>query len=260
MMDKKLRVGLKLYSVNIDNYLAPALGLARRGVMDYLELYIVPGSSVTLPEWRKMPLPVVIHAPHLHHGVNFADASKRGFNRMVFSEVRRFADALNSDCIICHGGTGGTAEEAVTQLSALGDARIVLENKPVLQHPQVIPGHPDWHCRGAAFEEFAAMVAELKCGVCHDLTHTVCSSATLKRDWRAELRRFESLKPRVHHLSDMISCLDELDTHEALGRGVLDLDEVLAPLPEHARLTLETPKRHADSLADFEAEVRMLRQ
>ena len=259
IMVKTLQIGLKLYSVNIGNYLACALALARRGVMDYLELYVVPGSLETLDAWRNVPLPAVIHAPHLHHGVNFADASRRDGNRRIFDEVRNFADVLRADCIICHGGTGGTPEETVAQLGALRDGRIVLENKPHLQHPHVIPDHPEWRCRGASFEEFSAMVQAIGCGVCHDLTHTICSSASLGRDWRTEIARFESLHPRVHHLSDMISLRDELDTHEALGQGVLELDKVLEPVPERARITLETPKRYPDSLADFEAEVRLLR-
>lgn len=258
-MGKNLQIGLKLYSTNVAIYLPGALALARRGVMDYLELYIVPGSLETLGAWRQMPLPAVIHAPHLHHGVNFADVSRRESNGRVFAEVRAFADALRADCIICHGGTGGTPRETVGQIKALADDRIVLENKPHLQHPHVIPDHPEWRCRGASFEEFSAMVRAIGCGVCHDLTHTICSSASLGRDWRAELVRFESLRPRVHHLSDMVSLRDELDTHEALGQGVLELDKVLAVVPDGARITLETPKRYPDSLADFEEEARLCR-
>lgn len=258
-MGKTLQIGLKLYSTNTANYLPEALALARRGVPDYLELYIVPGSLATLDAWRAVPLPVVIHAPHLRHGVNFADASRRESNRRVFAEVQAFADALHADCIICHGGTGGMPEETVAQIKALRDDRVVLENKPHLQHPEIIPDHPEWRCRGASFEEFSAMVRAIGCGVCHDLTHTVCAAASLKRDWRAELVRFESLKPKVHHLSDMVSLLDELDTHEALGQGVLELDKVLAVVPDGARITLETPKRHPDSLADFEEEARLCR-
>ena len=64
---------------------------------------------------------------------------------------------------------------------------------------------------------------------------------------------------RFHHLSDMVSLRDELDTHEALGQGVLELDKVLAVVPDGARITLETPKRYPDSLADFEAETRLCR-
>ena len=258
-MEKTRKIGLKLYSTNIANYLPCALALARHGVMDYLELYLVPGSLETLDAWRAVPLPVVIHAPHLHHGVNFADASRREVNRRIFGEVRQFADALHADCIICHGGTGGTPEETVSQIAALRDERIVLENKPHLQHPEVIPDHPEWRCRGASFEEFSAMVRAIGCGVCHDLTHTICSSASLGRDWKRELVRFESLGPRVHHLSDMVSLRDELDTHEALGQGVLELDKVLAVVPDGARITLETPKHYPDSLADFEEEVRLCR-
>jgi len=259
-MEKSLQIGLKLYSTNVADYLPCALELARRGVMDYLELYVVPGSLATLDAWRTVPLPAVIHAPHLHHGVNFADRTRRDSNRRIFDEVRQFADMLRADCIICHGGTGGTPEEVCTQIGALRDDRIVLENKPHLQHPEVIPDHPEWRCRGASFEEFSAMVTAIGCGVCHDLTHTICASASLRRDWRTELARFERLKPRVHHLSDMISMRDELDTHEGLGQGVLDLEQVLAAVPENARITLETPKRYPDSLADFEQEVQLLRR
>ncbi len=252
------RIGLKLYSINTASYLPAALELAGRNGFDYLELYVVPGSLETAAAWKAVPLPVVIHAPHLHHGMNFADEERRQANRERFDEVRRFADRLSADCIICHGGTGGSPDEVIRQIGALHDSRIVLENKPVLQHPQLIPDHPGWRCRGAAFEEFRMMVDALGVGVCHDLTHTICAAATLHRDWREELRKFESLNPEIHHLADMISYRDELDTHEGLGKGVINLREVLAILPKGARLTLETPKSQPDRLDDFEAEVRML--
>lgn len=254
----KWRIGLKLYSTNTESRLPAALELARRKAFDYLELYVVPGSRATAAAWKKIPLPVVIHAPHLHHGMNFADAARRESNRQNFEEVRYFADLLGADCIICHGGTGGTPEEVIRQIGALHDGRIALENKPVLQHPQLIADHSDWRCRGADFAEFKRMVEALRVNVCHDLVHTICAAATLRRDWHEEIRRFEALNPTIHHLADMVSERDELDTHEGLGRGVLDFREVLAVVPEGARITLETPKSQPDRLDDFVAEVRLL--
>ena len=165
---------------------------------------------------------------------------------------------MDSSIIICHGGTGGSPAETIHQLTALQDTRIVLENKPYWQHPDFMP-EGDRRCRGAEWEEFATIQNALQIKSCHDVTHTVCMANTLKLDPLQEIRRFEALQPVIHHLSDLITADDELDSHTALGAGQLDWQKILQLINPDTMLTLETPKISAEHLDDFANEVRMLR-
>lgn len=254
-----MKIGLKVWACNPIAHRDAAIQLAEQGLCDFAEIYVVPGMLDKIRLWQSFPNEKVIHAPHLGHHFNLADAELRESNRAVFSEVQQFADQLQSNIIICHGGTGGTPEESVRQLSGFNDPRIVLENKPFWQHPDYMP-HGDRHCRGAVFEEFVSMVNALNVRICHDVAHTVCMANSLQLDPISEIRRFESLAPVIHHLSDLASADDQLDTHEALGQGELDWITILKNIDQSTRLTLETPKRSASDLDDFAQEVRLIRQ
>ncbi len=253
-----MQIGLKFWSTNSEPHRQAAIALAERGIYDFLEIYVVPGSLDRLECWREVPIPKVIHAPHLVHHFNFADARLAESNRRVFGEVQRYADELGAELIVCHGGTGGTPAETVRQLRALHESRILLENKPFWQHPDLMPAG-DRHCRGAVFEEFVRMVNELNVRTCHDVTHTVCMANSLKLDpWR-EIARFETTRPVLHHLSDLTTANDELDMHDGIGEGELDWEHALRLIAPDARLTLETPKHSPDNLDDFASEVRLIR-
>jgi len=220
---------------------------------------VVPGSLELSSRWKDFPGRKVIHAPHLAHNFNLADKSLSASNRKIFCEVQNYADSLSSDTIICHGGTGGNVEESIRQLAQLHDERIILENKPFWQHPEQYPDGEDLHCRGAVFEEFKYMLDTLKLRCCHDLAHTVCMSNSLKLDWEQEIKRFETLRPKIHHLSDLQQADDELDMHTALGSGELDWRRALELIAPDSWVTLETPKRSPDNLDDFAFEVRMIK-
>ena len=258
-MINPIKIGLKVWATNPIAHRDAAIKLAQNDLCDFVEIYVVPGALETIERWKSFPLEKVIHAPHLAHHFNLADAALRESNRAIFREVQQFADELSSSIIICHGGTGGTPEESVRQLADFNDPRIVLENKPFWQHPDFMPDG-DQHCRGAVFEEFYRMTQALNVRTCHDAAHTVCMANSLKLDWQRELARFESLHPVIHHLSDLTSADDELDSHTGLGQGALDWKAIIENLPCCTRLTLETPKISQAHLDDFAAEVKMIRQ
>ena len=253
-----MQIGLKIWSVNPVEHRHAAEKLAAESLCDYVEIYIVPGTLDYIRRWQDLPLPKVIHAPHLAHDFNLADHTLRQQNLKIFDEVRCWADTLSSNIIICHGGTGGTPAEAVNQLANFHDQRIVLENKPFWQHPEQYPQGTDLHCRGAVFEEFAMMQSQLSCGFCHDLAHTVCMANALQLDWPTEIRRFETLNPQIYHISDLAAADDQLDMHTALGSGALDWQQALSLIRPDAMLTLETPKISNKHLDDFASEVKMI--
>ena len=102
------RIGLKLWSINTDFYLKEAERLYDKGVYDYIELYIVPETTETLPAWKGVKnIPFIIHNPHFMHGFNLAKAEKKGRNKEIYDQTKRFADELNARYIIFHGGIDG---------------------------------------------------------------------------------------------------------------------------------------------------------
>lgn len=251
-----------MWSANAEVQARAGLELLEAGVCDFFELYVVPGTLSQLPRWLPYRLwPVVIHAPHFRHGFNLADAGRERLNRAIFADVCVYAEALQGRSIICHPGTGGTVAETVRQVLALGDERIILENKPLLQMPEAIAefGEAVRYCRGALFEEFAGLLAATGRGCCFDVVHSMCTANALQLEPYAYAARFEALRPVLYHLTDMPSLADTLDAHIGLGEGELDVARVLRLLPDDAWITLETPKRHADHLDDFRQEALWLR-
>lgn len=256
-----MQLGLKVWSTNPAAHRRAAIELAEQNLCQYIEIYTVPGSGeTTIPFWKEIPLPKILHAPHFNHRFNFADAGIAADNARTFAEVQRFADELDARWIICHCGTGGTPEETIRQIAALHDERIILENKTFQQNPTLFPGcTSDLHCRGAVFEEFSAIQKALRCHTCHDLAHTVCMANSLHLDCDAEIRKFESLHPVIHHLSDLTTADDQFDNHEGIGQGKLDWVHLLKMIPGDAWLTLETPKSSNENLDSFVSEIKLIR-
>ena len=120
------KLGLKLWSVNTDYYYEEAKRLYKEGVFDYLELYIVPNTLDTLSKWKELEIPFIIHAPHFAHGSNLALKEKFKSNLEIYRQVKQFADELNSEYIIFHGGMEGDINETANQLASFNDKRIRL--------------------------------------------------------------------------------------------------------------------------------------
>ena len=89
------QIGLKLWSVNTGESQREARRLYDAGVYDYLELYAVPGSADTLPGWKSLQIPSIIHAAHFKHGFNLAKVDCASANRRIYDEMRRMNDTGN---------------------------------------------------------------------------------------------------------------------------------------------------------------------
>ena len=124
------KVGLKLWSTNTGVYAAEAERLHAAGECDYLELFVEPGSSGTLSCWRRLHddcgIPFVIHNAHAARGFNLASAAAEARNLEIYAETRAFADGLEAEHVIFHGGIDGSVEETVRQLKALGEPRALV--------------------------------------------------------------------------------------------------------------------------------------
>ncbi len=244
-----MKIGLKLWSQNIDHYLHEAARLYEKGTFHYIELYAAPGTTNLIPHWAALGIPFTVHCAHSAHGFNLADPEKAAENLRHFGEAQAFADALNADFIIVHGGIGHGEDEVARQLSALDDPRVLIENKPYLPIPTMSQAPS---CRGYAKSEIKNLMKKANVGFCLDFVHGVCAANSQKVDIYEYIQDLMTLNPSMYHLSNMLDATSELDSHIHLKRGVLKLPKIIASLPQGSKVTLETEKNSSTSLADFE--------
>lgn len=248
-------IGLKLWSVNCGAWRSEALRLYEQGRYDYLEIYAVPGTSDTIPLWKELRIPVVIHAAHFKHGFNLALAERVSENRRVYDEMRRFADELEARYIIFHGGTFGRIEETARQLAMLGESRALIENKPAITRND----GQFLECRGSTPAEIRAVMEAAGCGFCLDIPHALCAANYHGFSQDAMLREFCAFRPAMYHLADMMDITQLIDDHTLLGRGALDFSRFIPSiLPPGAMVTIETNRSRQDSLEEFEDELQMV--
>ncbi|OGL47549.1 MAG: hypothetical protein A2W05_03300 [Candidatus Schekmanbacteria bacterium RBG_16_38_10] len=248
-----MKIGLKLYSTNV-GLIPEALELKKRELLEYIELYVIPGSyETTIDKWRSLDIPYVIHAPHSYHGINFAQADKWETNSKNIYEAQRFADSLCSDIIIVHGGNNGKFDETLRQLGLLKEKRIVLENKPKT-------GILGEQCVGwSPLEFWSAIDSGIIHGTVLDFGHASCAAASMRVDVRGVIQGFMEFNPKIYHLADG-DVLSEKDMHLNLGKGNFNLAEFIAVIPPDAYLTLETPRKPSSDLKDFVEDVHFLRR
>jgi deoxyribonuclease-4 len=249
------KVGLKLFSTNTDFYFEDAKRLFEQQLFDYIELYIVPGTLECLKKWRQSAIPFIIHAAHSVHGFNLADESKESSNRLVYKEVKAFADALDARFIIFHGGIDGSIEETARQLKDFDEPRALIENKPM--RPLTIATQAK-ECRGFDAVEIKYVMDETKCGFCLDFGHAICAANALKQEPYSYAKAFCSLNPKVYHLSDILDMSSVYDTHLHLGKGVLNIPRLLTQVPRESYLTIETEKTYSNTLNDFVEDIKWL--
>lgn len=245
------RTGMKLWSTNAASCGLAAQRLFESGVYDYMELYVVPGSTDTLSMWKALGIPTVIHAAHFKHGFNLARAEQAENNRRIYDDVRRFADELEADYIIFHGGTFGCINETVRQLSELGDARALIENKPAITYNE----GRTLECRGSTVTEIRQVLENCGCGFCLDIPHALCSANYHGRPQDEVLCEFRALNPAMYHLADMMDVTQYVDDHTPLGQGTLEMHRFIPSiLTPGSMVTIETNRRSHDSLAEAAAE------
>ncbi len=244
-----MNIGLKLWSTNLEYYAKEALRLYEQGYCSYVELYAVPGTfDETAVAWKNLNIPYTLHCPHFAHGFNLGKTKQRDNNRKEFDEVRKFADLLNVDNIIIHGGIDGEAEETAKQLKDLNEPRALIENKPYKAVPVIAPGKT---CVGYSPEQIELIKGVSGCGFCLDFNHAICAANSFKLDYIDYLKDFMKLKPDMFHLSDLPDEKTEYDGHFHLGEGQIDLKSLAQFMKKDSKVSLETAKNSRTSLEDF---------
>lgn len=248
-----MRLGLKLWSNNTENYLKEAQRLYKQGWFDYIELYIIPDSLDIIKSWEKLDIPFTLHATHLVHGVNLAQRELESDNLRIFKQVKVFLNALNAEYVVVHSGTNGNIEETVRQLKKINLEKLLIENKPY-----IAPLKPEWFCRGATIEEISFVMKEINCGFCLDVGHALCSANSMKIDNYEYLEQFQKLNPTCYHLSD--NFIDsELDKHLHLGQGNYDFKKIFDIMDSEKNVAIETNKDSKENLDDFIEDVKWIK-
>ncbi len=242
------KLGLKLWSINVDNYLNEAEKLYNQGIYDYIELYVVPESTDTLKKWKKLNIPFIIHNSHFAQGFNLAKQEKMERNKEIYEQTRLFADELNAEYIIFHGGIDGNIEETAKQLASFKEPRALIENKPYIALPNRMNGN---YCRGYNVDEIKTVMETAGCGFCLDFGHAICAANSLKEEPYSYIANFLELNPQMFHLTDIEDITSVYDSHPHLGTGQLNTKRILKMIPNGKHITLETIKNSKTDLNDF---------
>ena len=240
--------GLKLWSVNTDYYYDEAIRIYNDGIYDYIELYVVPDTLDTLPKWKalseKNHIPFIIHNAHFAQGFNLAKQEKAERNRAIYEQTKRFADELNAEFIIFHGGIDGDIRETAIQLALFNEPRASIENKPYVALPNRMGGE---FCRGYNADEIKTVQDASGCGFCLDFGHAVCAANSLKIEPYSYIEQFLELNPQMYHLTDINDITSPYDSHPHLGEGELDIRRILNYIPDNKHITFETVKNSKDN-------------
>ncbi|MFA6988644.1 MAG: TIM barrel protein [Candidatus Gastranaerophilaceae bacterium] len=250
-------LGLKLFSTN-DYYVNEAKRLYEEGHYDYIELYSVPDSYNDFVNiWKKLDIPFIIHAPHFGGGLNLSKKECLNNNLKLVKEAKKFADELDSEFIIFHGGIGGNMEETAKQLKSFNEHRALIENKPYKVFPKLAN---DEACVGYNFCEINYIINVTGCGFCLDFGHVACSANSQGKDIYYYFEEFLNLKPKMFHLTDIKDITSEYDSHPHLGEGEFNIKKILSMLSLNDKITIETIKNSKANLNDFMKDIKFLRE
>ncbi len=247
------KLGLKLWSTNIDHYFNEAQKLYEGKVFDYIELYVVPNSLHTIEKWAELEIPFALHAPHFMHEVNLADRERFQYNKEIFAQVDEFSQGLNTTYTVIHGGMNHAIEETVRQVNLLKPRKPLIENKPYKA-----PLLTDCLCRGATLEEVTYVMSQCGCGFCLDIGHAICTANSLGLEPYSYLEKFETLNPACYHLSDNFIESD-MDMHLHLNEGNYDFPRIFSIINTEKPIAIETKKDSKENLNDFREDVICLK-
>ncbi len=256
MGGKKGRLGLKIWSINQESFTKLAQ-FCRKRLIDYVELYIVPGSFDEKKLSALRGIPIIFHGPTYNQ--NFSITNKdRVFSESIDS-IRKFASFFDEKRIIFHPGYVMDKKRDNIQglIENLGELmqefEIILENAPALGYKdniRLVISRP---------EDYDEVIKKTGCRFCLDFGHAVAASNTHRIDMMEFVRQFQKLAPYMYHLSDSRK-EKEVDEHLHLGEGDLPLKELVGLIPEGAYLSLETPKTDFLNLSEDLENLKKLRR
>ena len=251
------KIGLKLWSINVDNYQNEIIRLYEEGVFDFIELYVVPETLNLIDKWLKLNIPFAVHAPHAHHGLNFSDKNKRSFNKNLIQQTELYANELGAIYTVFHPGIGGDIYETIQQLQSVKNFPFLIENKPY-----VVPTadfRENRFCIASTLEQIKLILDKVGCSFCFDIGHAIASANYQKKEIYEYLNKINLLKPRVYHISD-ITLGSIYDQHLHLGTGSLDLSKIKNIFLKDTCIVIETKKDSTNNLDDFKSDCEYVKK
>lgn len=250
------KLGLKLWSINTDDYYDEAIRLYNDGIFDYIELYVVPNSTETIDKWKKINIPFSLHAPHFLHEVNLADVNKFDYNMQIYKQVSKFANELNAEYVVVHGGIQGSVDETIRQFNIFQSncsSEMIIENKP-----HKAPIGENRFCRGANVEEIKKIIKDTNCRFCLDIGHAVCTANYFGYEPYSYIKQYSELNPLCYHFSDN-DITSIVDKHEHFGDGNFDFNKILNIIDDNKNIAIETKKISKTNLNDFNKDCEYLK-
>lgn len=242
-----MKFGIKLWS-NHPQPLNKAVQLIEKGVFDYIELYVVPES--TIEPFLNIPKDILvnIHAPHGEHGTNIGEPTLHKKTTKNIITACNWANKLNSEYIVIHCETG-SVEFSIKSLQEFNydhnESRFAIENMPLLGlNSEQMIGYSPNHIKKLLSEKTNVNT------FCFDFGHAIKSAYSIGIPYKDYLSLFLQFKPKIFHVSDGL-INSETDKHMGLGEGNYDMKYIanfikLAKLQRDSTcdeifVTLETP-------------------
>ena len=226
-----MKFGIKLWSTNID-LIDQAKQTIDKKIFDYIELFIVPGTSISP---FMIDVPYIIHIPHYKFGINIGDPLKKEYNVNIINECISWADKLDAEYLILHA-EHGSMKSAKDVLYEVADSRLLIENMPKvgLNGEQMIGYLP---------EQIEELIDSFDIGLCLDLGHAIKASISLCVDYKEFIQRFLIFNPMIFHVCDG-NFNTERDDHLNIESGTYDFKYFRKCICNNNSklVTLETPR------------------
>jgi len=242
---KSVKLGIKLWSSN-KNLLNEAVSLVERGIFDYVELKVVPGTECKY--FDKARIPYIIHASS---GINIADKNMEENNVEMIDLCLKWKKQLNAMYLVLHPDYG-SLNVAVKTLNRFCGEDILVENMPKI-------GINNEKMIGFNVEQMKKLLRN-EFGFCLDINHAIKAAISCKKEYKVFIEDMLELKPILCHFSDG-SLKGEKDEHLDIGKGEYDIKLLCGYIKRSSieYLTMETPKSGDGSLEKDLDNVKKLR-
>ncbi|MHA1169620.1 MAG: GNAT family N-acetyltransferase, partial [Candidatus Hodarchaeales archaeon] len=210
---QEYRIGVKIFTTNQESF-SKLREFYKKKIINYVELYIVPGVIDKQSLDILKEIPVIFHAPNINHGFNLRN--KNQVYEESLKTLKEISDYLNKKTVIFHPGLESGDDDIEHVSATLKELRqdydVVLENMP----KKPVEGNRD--LIGSHYSEFADIVKDTGVKFCIDIGHTIYSANHYGVDAIEHLQKFIDLKPYMFHIGDG-DFSGSSDVHKHLGEG-----------------------------------------
>lgn len=210
-----IKYGLKLWTTNSPGLAKASKKLLEEKAVDFLELYIHPGSQGISHFNILKGMEISIHATHFDHGFNLSALDNEAV-KFFKEEVIRAADFFGSHHIILHPGASCDSRAFLDNFEKIRDPRILIENMPKFSlDGQVFFGY--------SLEELIWIRDNTGSDFCLDLGHAIASAFAQKIGYKEYVSNLLlALDPHYFHIGGK-KYDSNIDEHLNLWEGTYDL-------------------------------------